>query len=64
MNGYICIYSAILTKGNNFSDFLFASVDGIPLPKCGLALKERFSLLGATVFLPDVTYTKKGDKKK
>ena len=34
-------FSSIFTKGNNFCDFLFASIDGIALPKWGLFLKER-----------------------
>ena len=33
MNCYTMMFSAIFTKGNNFYDFLFASLDNIALPK-------------------------------
>ena len=35
------LFSAIFTKGNNFRDFLFASLDNIALPTCGLHFMER-----------------------
>ena len=34
-------FSAIFAKGNNFYDFLFASLEGEALSKKGLPLKER-----------------------
>ena len=41
--GTSTFFSAIFTKGNNFYDFLFASLDNIALPKGILLLKERIS---------------------
>ena len=34
-------FSAIFVKGDNFCDFLFASLDSKVLPELGLLLKER-----------------------
>ena len=39
--GHTSIFSAIFTKRNNFSDFLFASLDDETLPKRDQLLKER-----------------------
>ena len=39
--GNTTMVSAILTKGNNFFDFLFASLEDRALPKWGLLLKEK-----------------------
>ena len=40
---FLFCYSAILTKGNKFYDFLFTSLDKESLPKWGLLIKEKIA---------------------
>ena len=39
------------TKGNNFCDFLFDSLDGEALPKWGPLLRKEFAPRGANFFV-------------
>ena len=51
-NKYTSKFSAVFTKGNYLSDFLFASLNGETLSKCGLLGKEKeFDSKGANSFL-------------
>ena len=50
-------FSTSFTKGNNFSDFLFASLDGKALPKWGLHLKERLCFHVQTDFHLEINRT-------
>ena len=45
-----CLAMFIFTKGNNFRDFLFASLTDIALLKWGFLLKEKFAPRGAFFF--------------
>ena len=58
-------FSVIFTKGDNFSDSLFA-LQTEALPKRGLFLKEEFAPTGANprskFFFMDVTPDEMGDK--
>ena len=48
---YICTFSTILTKGNNFCDFLFASLDDKTYLQMVESEKKNFALRGASSFL-------------
>ena len=43
--GTLQYFRAIFTKGNNFYDFWFASLDKEIISKCGLLIKEFENLL-------------------
>ena len=43
-------HSAMLTKGDNFRDFLFAYLDDEVFPKWGLLLEERICSKGSKFF--------------
>ena len=44
------MFSAVCTKGNNFCNFLFASLDKTALSKWGPLLRERIGSLGSQFF--------------
>ena len=48
--GILAYFSAILTKGNNICDFLFASLENTARSKWSLLLKEEFALKGVYCF--------------
>ena len=48
--GALSCFPAISTKGDNFCDFLFGSLDDIALQKWGLLLNERICSKGANSF--------------
>ena len=50
--GTLPCFSATFTKGNNFCNILFASLDDVALSQRGLILRERIcSYIGANSFL-------------
>ena len=54
----------IFTKGNNFCDFLFTSIEYLALSKWDLLVKEKKFLLKKSNFLPlGVVPYKKGKQK-
>ena len=55
-------YSAIFMKGDNFYDFLFASLDKVTLSKWGLLLKKRICSYGSKFFSLIVDPIEKGGK--
>ena len=44
-------YSAMLSKGDNFCEFLFAYLEDEVFPKWGLLLRKEFALMRANSFL-------------
>ena len=56
------MFSSIFTKGDNFSNFLFAIVNSLFLPKEGQLLIVRFAPRGANSFLSELTTIQKGGK--
>ena len=61
--GYTAQFFHQFSKGNNFCDFLFASVDKEDLPKWDLALKEKTAPKGANSFLLELTPIEKVKQK-
>ena len=59
--GFMPMFSTIFTKGNNFCDLRFLSMDDGTLPEWDLVLKERICSKGSD-FFPLTVDTEKGDK--
>ena len=56
-------FSTIFTKGDNFYNFLVASLESLALQKWNLLLKERICSYGSKFFPLSVDSTEKGGKK-